>query len=104
MRPWLLTAAAYHKEIKPLKSFTPMARLTQGVRKDGSRVVLLPTDYIIWNKRVAVAVTSVSEAAQENDIELWVAGSLSKQTTRELKNQGWIIHTEVNVRLFPSRK
>ena len=97
-------SAGYHKEITPLKSITPMARLTQGVRKDGTRIVLLPTDYIIWNKRVAVAVTSVSKEAKENGIELWVVGSLSKQATSELKKQGWKIHTEANSQLLPSRK
>ena len=97
-------SAGYHKEIKSFKSFTSMARLTQGVRKDGTRVVLLPTDYIIWNKRVAVAVTSVSKEAKENGIELWVVGSLSKQATSELKKQGWKIHTEANSQLLPSRK
>jgi hypothetical protein len=97
-------SAGYHKEITPFKSFTPMARLTQGVRKDGTRVVLLPTDYIIWNKRVAVAVTSISKEAKESGLELWVVGSLSKQATKELKKQGWKIHTEANSQLLPSRE
>ncbi len=97
-------SAGYHKEIAPLKSVTPMARLTQGVRKDGTRVVLLPTDYIIWDKRVAEAVTSASSEAKESGVELWVIGSLSKQATTELKKQGWRVHTGARSQLFPPRK
>ena len=97
-------SAGYHKKITPLKSFTPMARLTQGVRKDGTRIVLLPTDYIIWNKRVAEVATSVSREAKPSGIELWVIGSLSKQATTELKKQGWSVHTGARSQLLPPRK
>lgn len=96
-------SAGYHKEIAPLKRFTPMARLTQGVRKDGTRVVVLPTDYIIWNKQVAEVVTSISEEVKEGGLELWVAGSLSKQSEAELKKRGWKIHTEVTSQLLSPR-
>ena len=94
-------SAGYHKEIAPLKGFLPMARLTQGVRKDGARVVLLPTDYMIWDKRVAESATAVSEEAKGNGLELWVLGSLSKQATAELKKLGWKIHTNAGARLIP---
>ena len=97
-------SAGYHKEIAPFKRVAPMARLTQGIRKDGTRVVLLPTDYIIWDKRVAEAVTSLKREAKEIGIELWVIGSVSKQATAELKKQGWKIHTGATSRLFPAGK
>ena len=100
----MLRAAGYHKEITPLMKFAPMARLTQGLDKDGTRVVLLPTDYVVWHERFATAMTSVSEEAKENGIELWVFGSLSKQATEELKKQGWKIQTGVKSQLLPLRE
>ena len=64
----------------------------------------LPTDYIIWSKRVAEALTSIIEEAKGTGLELWISGSLSKKATTELKNQGWKIHTKANSQLLPSLK
>ena len=97
-------SAGYHKEIAPLKRISPLARLTQGIRQDETRVVLLPVDYMIWSKRVSEAVTSVSSEAKGSSLELWVLGSLSKQATAELQKQGWNIHTGAGPRLLPARK
>ena len=97
-------SAGYHKEVTPLKGFAPMARLTLGLCEDGTRIVLLPTDYIIWSKRVAEALTSIIEEAKGTGLELWISGSLSKKATTELKNQGWKIHTKANSQLLPSLK
>ena len=97
-------SAGYHKKIAPLKSFTPMARITQGVRKDGTRVVLVPADFIIWNKKIAEAATAVRGEAKGSGLELWVLGSLSKQATAELQKEGWKIHTEAGPRLLPAQK
>ncbi|MEN8190677.1 MAG: hypothetical protein ABFS19_12595 [Thermodesulfobacteriota bacterium] len=96
--------AAYHKEIAPLKSISPMARLTQGIRKDGTRVVLLPTDYIIWSELVADAATSIHGQAQGNGLELWLLGSVSDRARGELGKLGWKIHTETGPRLLPAGK
>jgi hypothetical protein len=97
-------SAGYHKTIAPLKGVTPMARITKGVRKDGTRVVLLPADYMIWDKRVAEATDSVSSEAKGSNFELWVLGSLSKQATTELQELGWKIHTGAGPKLFPGQK
>lgn len=97
-------SAGYHNSIAPLQKIAPMARLTQGVRKDGTRVVLLPTDYITWHERISEAVASVSREANESGLELWVFGSLSKRAAAELQTQGWEVHTEAGSQLLPPRK
>ena len=97
-------SAGYNKEIAPLTSFTLLARITQALRKDGTRVVLLPADQIIWNKRIAEMAMSVKSEAKESNLELWVLGSLSKQATVELQKQGWKIHTDSGPQLLPDRK
>lgn len=96
-------SAGYHKEIAPLKSFTPLARITQGIREDKSRVVILPVDHLIWDRRVAEAATVVSREANGSGIQLWVLGSLSKLATAELQKLGWKVYTESGTRLIPDR-
>ena len=97
-------SAGYNKKIAPLKSFTPLARLTQGVRKDGARVVLLPADYMTWNKLVAETETAARAEAKGSGLELWVLGSLSEQATAELQKVGWKIHTGAGSKLLPAQK
>ena len=81
-----------------------MARLTQGVRKDGTRVVLVPSDYITWNKITGETATTVRGEAKGSGLELWVFGSVSKQATAELQKLGWKVHTEAGSRLLPAGK
>ncbi len=96
-------SAGYHKEIAPLQSFKPLARITQGIREDKSRVVLLPVDHLIWDQRVVDAATVVSREANGSGIELWVLGSLSKRATAELQKLGWKVYTDAGPRLIPAR-
>ncbi|MBU1234526.1 MAG: hypothetical protein KKC77_16675 [Proteobacteria bacterium] len=93
-------SAGYHKEIAPLKGFEPMARVTLGIRKDMTRVVLLPIDYLIWDKRVAEIVTAVTGESKGKGFELWALGILSKQSTSEFQKLGWKIYTGVGPRLM----
>jgi len=97
-------SAGYHKNIAPLQGFVPMARLTQGIRKDGTKVVLLPADYIIWNSLVAEAENAVRGQAKGNGLELWILGSLSRQATAELQQKGWQIHSTAGSRLLTAQK
>ena len=91
--------AAYHKKVAPLQAIAPMARLTQGVRKDGTRVILLPMDYIIWNKQVAGAVEAANNDAKGKNTELWIFGTVSKQAAAEMKQLGWKVQTNVAAKL-----
>ncbi|MCP4260664.1 MAG: hypothetical protein GY774_24535 [Planctomycetes bacterium] len=99
-------SAGYHKHIKPLQRFTPMARLTSAVRKDGSVVVLLPTDYIIWSEKVADVAASLTEKAKQTKgpgVEVWTLGSFSERAKSELQKMGWKIYTDVRSQLIPKK-
>lgn len=99
-----IMSAGYNKKVAPLKALTPMARLTMGVRKDGTKVILLPTDYITWNKQVAEAAAAIGRNGEGSGPELWVLGSLSKQATAGLQDAGWTIHTNAGSQLLPVQK
>jgi hypothetical protein len=92
--------AGYHKKIAPLKQVVPMARITSGIRRDGTQIVLLPTDYITWNVKIAETAAAVSSQAK-GKLELWVFGSVSKLAAAELAQLGWKIHSNVETRLIP---
>ena len=98
----VVMTAGYNKRISPLKKILPMARITQGVRKDGTRVVLLPTDYITWNKRIADA--AAESKGLKTAPELWLLGTVSKQAGAELKTLGWAVHTDIETKLLPVQK
>ncbi len=100
----VVMSAGYHKNIAPLKTFTPFARITQGVRKDGTRVVLIPADHVLWSKKVAETVSSVSSTGSGINYELWVLGSLSNRTTEELQKLGWKTHVGAGVKLLLTEK
>lgn len=99
-----IMTAAYHKNVAQLMRLSPMARLTQTVRKDGTRVVVLPSDHMIWSQRVAEAITTMGADEKEGSNELWITGKLSKLASEEFKKRSWKVHTEAGSKLFPDRK
>ncbi|MEA3468169.1 MAG: hypothetical protein U9R57_08105 [Thermodesulfobacteriota bacterium] len=100
-------SAGYHKHVAPLATFAPMARLTCGIKKDGSVVVLLPADHIIWSTKVAGVAGELTEKSGKGDgagTELWVLGDFSKQAESELKNLGWQLHPKSYRKLVPKER
>jgi len=99
-----IMTAAYHKNVAKLMRLTPMARLTMGVRKDGTSVVVLPSDHMVWSQRVSQAITSIGAEGKGGSNELWVSGTVSKMASAEFKKAGWEVHTKSGAKLFPDRK
>lgn len=98
-----IMTAGYHKNITPLAKLSPLARLTQATKKDGSVVILLPSDHIIWSKRVAEAIVDIKNEQGNNDsksYEIWTSGDFSLQATAMLKQQGWELHPKAKEKLL----
>ncbi len=95
--------AAYHRRVKPLANFAPLARIARATAADGSAVVVLPADYIIWSEKVAAAVLQVAEeiGAASTVRELWLTGDVSDRARSELSGAGWQVVTGANERLAP---
>jgi len=100
-------AAGYHKHIGPLKGFTPMARFLRAEKQDGSVVVLLPTDYIIWSQRIASVaddIVQLGTAAKAAGFEIWTLGRFSDRARASLQATGWQIHEQTKNNLLPQKK
>ncbi|MEA2115979.1 MAG: hypothetical protein U9P36_11445 [Thermodesulfobacteriota bacterium] len=103
----VVMSAGYHKHVAPLAKFAPMARLTCGIKKDGSYVVLLPADHIIWNEKVAGVAGELTDKTNKGGgsaTEIWVLGDFSKQAKGELKKLGWQLHPKSYRKLVPEKK
>ena len=103
----VVMTAGYHKHIAPLKRFAPIARLARAEKKDGTIVVVLPGDHIIWSEMVADVTGSLTDKTQiskETGLELWVSGDFSKMAHSKLKAMGWKVHTKVRSQLMPAQQ
>jgi len=103
----VVMTAGYHKHIAPLKRLAPIARLVRAEKKDGTIVVVLPGDHIIWSEMVADVTGSLADKAQiskEIGLELWVSGDFSKMAHSKLEAMGWEVHTSVRSQLMPAQQ
>jgi len=99
--------AGYHKHISPLKHLTPVGRLARAEKKDGTIVVILPSDHIIWSEKVAGLTGSLMEKAKISKgmgLEFWVSGDFSTMARSKLEGMGWKVHTKVRSKLLPAQK
>jgi len=103
----VIMTAGYHKHIAPIKRLAPMARLAHGEKKDGSVVVVIPNDYIIWSEKIANLTGSLVEKAKATKgagVEVWALGDFSSVARSNLEAMGWKVYTKVQSRLMPAEK
>jgi len=97
--------AGYYKHISPLKRLIPIARLARAEKKDGTIVLVLPADYIIWSEKVADLTNSLMERTKSSKgtgLEVWVSGDLSPLARNKFEGMGWKVHTKVRSKLLPN--
>jgi len=90
-------AANYHKRIAPLKTFSTMARLLKAEKQDGSIVVFLPIDHMIWNRRLASFASEIVQQGMNNGsagYEIWTLGTFSDRARLSLRAIGWQLHEQ----------
>ena len=67
------------------------------VKAKGDRFACLyPFDYLVWTENVAGSAQRLTDYAQKHfpnaTRELWLTGSVSPRTARELKSRNWDVH------------
>ncbi len=100
-----IMSAAYHKNIKPLVEFTPMAKILSSVTQAGTVVVLMPADHMIWNQnnaRVMSITGGRAGAGKQAQKQLWILGDVSGKMRTHLLSDGWHVHTRAG-RLLRAR-
>lgn len=98
--------AGYHKHVKPLQKVVPMARITRAIGADGSVIVVLPTDHLIWSSKVHDTLVQISEEIKASNgpgKELWLHGDMSAAAQSEFEKMGWKVHTKVLTQLIPQK-
>ncbi len=98
--------AGYHQHIKPLEAFVPLARIARAVGSDGSVIVTLPADHLIWSERVSGAFDQISEEIGEAGVgkEFWILGDVSSRALRKLENSGFKVLTGAKDQLIPQKQ
>jgi hypothetical protein len=86
-------ASGYHQGVSALKRFEPMARVIHAVGKDGSVIVLLPTDHVIWSEKADNVLGDLMERHKHlpkgAGLEIWNLGTFSKRAQLEMEKRGW---------------
>ena len=99
--------AGYHKNIGPLKHLTPIARLARAEKDDGTIVITLPGDHIIWSEMVADVTGSLAKKAHNakgTGLEIWIPGDFSPMARGKLEEMGWKIHVKARNQLIPAQE
>ena len=103
----VVMTAGYHMHIAPLKHLSPMARLASAEKKDGTIVVILPSDHLIWSEKVADVASFLNGKAKSSagtELELWSSGDLSTIALKNLEGMGWKVHARAGKKLLPRQK
>jgi hypothetical protein len=73
-------------------------------KDDGTIVLVLPNDHIIWSEMVADVAGSIIEKAKMSKgekPEIWALGDFSELAISKLEGMGWKVHTKVRSKLLP---
>ncbi len=90
--------AWYHINRRPVVAVETYAAIPVGVTKDGTSAMLFAVDHVYWTEGIAGAARTHSSRA-ENDQgtarEVWLLGSASERTRKELSRLGFDVHEDV---------
>jgi hypothetical protein len=103
----VVMTAGYNKHIEPITKLLLMARVMRAEKKDGTPVILVPTDHLIWSEHIAGVFSSLTSEMRQSNVkvkEIWVFGNLSSVAHHEIEKMGWKIHTGAKQQLLPSKK
>ncbi len=94
--------AAYHAQVKPLARFVAANNRPFAQTTDGRLVVIGPVDYLTWDQTSTPIVNTIMGEQQSLNItgyELWVTGTVSPLTRRNLESRGWQIYAKADEKL-----
>lgn len=87
--------AWYHINQKPVTEVTTLAAIPTGITADGTAAMLFAVDHVYWTETLAEVAGVRSQRSPDTDREIWLLGSASQRTRKELENLGFEVHEDV---------
>jgi len=90
--------AWYHLNQNRVTAVSTQAAIPVGVTENGSTASVFAVDHVYWTEAIAAAAGNhVAQAgdADEATREIWLLGSASKRTRKELSALGFVVHEDV---------
>jgi hypothetical protein len=95
--------ADYHRTVAPIRRLDIYVYLPIAYTSEGSAVILLPIDRLLWNERSSRIATALAQSLPKplpvQHTELWLTGDASARTHAELQQLGITLVEHVNQRL-----
>jgi hypothetical protein len=97
------TLREYQERVSPLKEITLGSNLVLARAENGYLFIPFPADYGLWTEQADHTLTSLVRDHRSSDphakFELWVAGTLSPLTRKEMKHLGILVIENVDQEL-----
>ncbi len=102
-----LMYAAYNRTQSPIERFVPIGQFVAGKSKD-TLVLIAPVDHLYWTEDMARIVESINEKSKMikgvNKRQLWLSGTVSPLSRKQLISQGWKIFEKSDDKLLSAIK
>jgi len=89
--------AWYHINQKPVTTVIADAAIPVGVAEDDTAAMLFAVDHVYWTESIAeIAQHRESQTSNNGVREIWLLGSASDRTRKELANLGFVLRENVS--------
>jgi len=88
----------YHEAVSPLTEVRMDGRVAAARANNGTVVVALPIDQILWTPAVAQRAQKMKSTMGQGKIEAWMTGAASPLARRQLGDQGIVVVDRVGQR------
>jgi len=96
--------AGYHANVAPTEYIRNINGVLMLQQKDGTLVLLAPTDFVFWTKRLEEKVnafeTTINKMNGVSGKELWITGKFDQTARTHFEGKGWKLKENANAILL----
>jgi hypothetical protein len=93
--------AWYHINQKPVITVITDTAIPVGVAEDDTAAMLFAVDHVYWTESIAeIAKHRESQTSNNGVREIWLLGSASDRTRKELANLGFVLRENVSAMMM----
>ena len=98
------TIRGYHETVSPIKEIMVSSNLVLAKSKEDTVLIPFPLDYGIWTDKSEAVITNLvktnkNESGPDVKFDLWVTGTVSPLTRKNLEELGWQVAEKVYERI-----